>query len=212
MSNYSTPDEQMKESTESWAPVDRMKESTESWEVLSVPSASGIDTPEETFITVSQLLPPRKTKKEIRLEQLLSDAQRESLQNSARHSLRQSKQGSPTFPESPAESGDYYISYEEFNRQMLSPSNADGSTDWFWDWTYNENGAKVYHRRRIPRQPSIGKRRFFGLLLLTNFIALLLGAGLGYYLGKKILAGEELADINEWELLPSVEGSVFKFN
>jgi hypothetical protein len=112
--------------------------------------------------------------------------------------------------------------------------------------------------RRNPRTPSIGKRRFFGLLLLTNFLALILGAGLGwvdwefsfdgifskiesfaesfqdgvlvrkfeififdkfelisfsrYYLGKKIMTGEDSLEMNEWELLPSVEGSVFKFN
>lgn len=191
---------------------DRMKESTESWEVLSVPSASGIDPEEENFITVSQLIPP-KPKKDITLERLLIDAQRESLQNSARQSLRQSKQSSPVFPESPAESGDYYVSYEEFSRQMLSPSNADGSTDWFWDWNFTENGSRVYHRvRRSPRMPSVGKRRFFGLLLLTNFLALILGAGLGYYLGKKIMTGEDSLEMNEWELLPSVEGSVFKLN
>lgn len=48
---------------------------------------------------------------------------------------------SPMSPDSPTESGDYN---EESERQMLDPMNADGSTDWIWEWHNTGNGAKVY--------------------------------------------------------------------
>jgi hypothetical protein len=193
-----------------------MKESSESWEVLQVPSASGGDIEEEKLVTVSQLNLPPKPKKEASLERLLIEAQRESLQSSARQSVHHSKHSSPVFPDSPAESGDYYLPYDEFNRQrLLSPSAADGSTDWFWDWNFITNAvSKVEFQgqyvRRVPRKMSSVKRKFLGLLLLTNFLALILGAGLGYYLGKKILAGQE-ANHNEWDIISQVESGMFKY-
>lgn len=187
--------------------VDRMKESTESWEMLSVPSASGKET-EETILVSTAQYTSTKAKKSASMERLLIDAQKESLQNSARQSLYHSKRSSPMSPDSPTESGDYN---EEFERQMLDPVNADGSTDWIWEWHCVENGAKVLHRvRRAIKKPSSVKTKFWKILLLTNVLALILGAGLGYYLSTKI-SNVQSVENNEWDIFSALDPS-FKFH
>ncbi|GAU98951.1 hypothetical protein RvY_10021 [Ramazzottius varieornatus] len=187
--------------------MDRMRESTESWEVLSVPSASGRET-EETMLVSTAQYNSTQAKKSASMERLLFDAQKESLQNSARQSLYQSKRSSPMSPDSPTESGDCN---EEFERQMLDPVNADGSTDWIWEWHNTENGAKVLHRvRRVIKKPSSLKTHFWKVLILTNVLALVIGAGLGYFLSSRISSAQIMED-NEWDILSSMEPS-FRFN
>ncbi|XP_055328996.1 uncharacterized protein LOC129581785 [Paramacrobiotus metropolitanus] len=197
--------------------MNKMKESVDTWEVLQVPSASGQESLDASkLMAASQSNLTLKRKNEGSMERLLMDAQRESLQSSARQSLRQSKRSSPVFPDSPAESGDYFLGYDEFNRQiLLSPSAADGSTDWFWDWNYaaptSVHLKAKYHMSRSPKKICGAKRKFLGLLLLTNFLALILGAGLGFYLGRKILAGEE-PNLNEWDIISHVESRLYKYD
>ena len=72
-------------------------ESTESWEMLSVPSASGKET-EETILVSTAQYTSTKAKKSASMERLLIDAQKESLQNSARQSLYHSKRSRYIFP------------------------------------------------------------------------------------------------------------------
>ncbi|KAH6943032.1 hypothetical protein HPB50_014123 [Hyalomma asiaticum] len=121
------------------------------------------------------------------LEKLLLEAQRDSNVSSARGS------GSPKSPHSPAnETVPFIINREE--KQI--------ATDWIWDWSSrpDQQPPKDWNFRHpasiggIRKRPVLSLRGsriirladIFPLLLLSNILSILLGAGIGVCIGRRM--------------------------
>lgn len=121
------------------------------------------------------------------LEKLLLEAQRDSNVSSARGS------GSPKSPHSPSnETVSFIINKEE--RQPIP-------TDWIWDWSsrpdqqppkdWNFRHPVLSGSRKRPVLSLRGSRiirlaDIFPLLLLSNILSVLLGAGIGVCIGRRM--------------------------
>lgn len=121
------------------------------------------------------------------LEKLLLEAQRDSNVSSARGS------GSPKSPHSPSnEAVSFIINKEE--RQPIP-------TDWIWDWSSrpDQQPPKDWNFRHpvgsgSRKRPVLSLRGsriirladIFPLLLLSNILSVLLGAGIGVCIGRRM--------------------------
>lgn len=119
------------------------------------------------------------------LEKLLLEAQRDSNASSARGS------GSPKSPHSPSNETVSFI----LNKEEQIP------TDWIWDWSSRpdqqppkdwkfRHPGTVSHRKRSPLSLRgsriIRLADIFPLLLLSNLLSVLLGAGIGVCIGRRM--------------------------
>lgn len=137
---------------------------------------------------------------------LLREAQRESNQSSARVSLASSRRDSPgDSPKSPPNSPNTELNTEDdlkgvyINYCYREEPDAN-STDWIWDWSSRPELTppkdwKFKHPKRKSysiRHAKVGKNSLFSkevlyTLFITNFISLLLGAGVGLWLTRRSL-------------------------
>ncbi|XP_014273927.1 BCL2/adenovirus E1B 19 kDa protein-interacting protein 3-like isoform X3 [Halyomorpha halys] len=145
---------------------------------------------------------------------LLKEAQRESNQSSARHSLASSVKGSFVFsPKSPPNSPNTELSVEEelkgvyINYSGKDVEWIDKNTDWIWDWSSRPDQEppkdwKFRHpasRKMLSiRTAKVGKVALFSremmyTIVVTNVLSLLLGAGFGVWLSRR---GIMLSPIN----------------
>lgn len=122
------------------------------------------------------------------LEKLLLEAQRESNASSARGS------GSPKSPKSPHSPCNETLTF------VLNKEEKQIPTDWVWDWSSRPDQQPPKDWKF--RHPSNGNRKrptlslrgsriirladIFPVLLLSNLLSLLLGAGIGVYIGRRM--------------------------
>jgi len=135
------------------------------------------------------------------MQKLLWEAQRESNQSSARVSGASTRRGSPksppNSPNTELSSGDdlkdFYINRSRDDLSLFERN------DWVWDWSSRPDQQppkewKFKHPRKAGlsmRHSKVMKRglfsaEVFSILMLTNLVSLLLGAGLGFYIGKRL--------------------------
>lgn len=136
---------------------------------------------------------------------LLREAQRESNQSSRVVSLTSSRRDTPKeSPKSPPNSPN--LTDEELRGVYINYWNKDGgeyvnfqNTDWVWEWSSRPDqlppkGWNFKHPRRPAgysmRTMRFGKNALFSRevlysLLLTNFLSLIIGAGLGVWLSRR---------------------------
>lgn len=136
------------------------------------------------------------------MQRLLWEAQRESNQSSARVSCASSRRESP---KSPPNSPNVELSlgeelkgvYINYNKEDFLP--IAKSSDWVWDWSSRPDQQppkewKFRHPKRVclsmrhskAMKSGIFSTEVLSVMLLTNLVSLLLGAGVGFYLGKKL--------------------------
>lgn len=134
------------------------------------------------------------------VEKLLLEAQRESSHSSAVGSALSSYRDSPKSPHSPVNepaSTDAFI-INKITVDLLNKDKQVG-TDWIWDWSSRPDQIppkvwKFRHPQRTTlslRNSKVVKQGLFSsevlsILFLTNLLSLLLGAGVGLYIGKRL--------------------------
>ncbi|XP_067132925.1 BCL2/adenovirus E1B 19 kDa protein-interacting protein 3 isoform X1 [Centruroides vittatus] len=139
------------------------------------------------------------------VEKLLLEAQRESNHSSAVGSAISSYRDSPKSPHSPVNEpacSDAFI----INKVDILNRDRHVSTDWIWDWSSRPDQAppkiwKFKHPQRTTlslRNSKAVKQGLFSsevlsILFLTNLLSLLLGAGFGLYIGKRINSVSNIA-------------------
>ncbi|KAM7295832.1 hypothetical protein ISCGN_021078 [Ixodes scapularis] len=121
------------------------------------------------------------------LEKLLLEAQRDSNASSARGS------GSPKSPHSPSNETVSFVLNKQEEKQI--------PTDWIWDWSSRPDQQPpkdwkfrhpgVVANRKRPVLSLRGSRiirlaDIFPLLLLSNLLSVLLGAGIGVCIGRRM--------------------------
>lgn len=180
--------------------------------MTSTPKTSQVETLGESWVEVSNQTPDRVTplpfgsghNGDAVMQKLLLEAQRESNQSSAIVSLASSRRDSPKSPpNSPntelsghEELKDVYIN---FSREELA--GLERNSDWIWDWSSLPDQQppkewKFRHPRitRLSMRHSKAVKRgllsteVLSIVVLTNLVSLLLGAGIGYYIGKRLAA------------------------
>lgn len=137
---------------------------------------------------------------------LLREAQRESNQSSRVVSLTSSRRDTPKeSPKSPPNSPN--LTEDELRGVYINYWNKDAgehvnfqNTDWIWEWSSRPDqfppkmGWNFQHPRRRPgysmRLARVGKNSLFSRevlysLLLTNFLSLIIGAGVGVWFSKR---------------------------
>jgi len=130
------------------------------------------------------------------IEKLLWEAQKESNRSSATGSGPGSHSISPVTPQSPVYAEDHVSCVEAMlmNKEELMERSRQLSTDWIWDWTARpdlcetRNDIPGYEPVKKPRlslrqwavRRGLFSKEMLSLLLLTNLLSLLLGAGIGY--------------------------------
>ncbi|RWS15899.1 BCL2/adenovirus E1B 19 kDa protein-interacting protein 3-like isoform X2 [Dinothrombium tinctorium] len=129
------------------------------------------------------------------MEKLLRDAQKESNQSSAVCSGMNSHSISPVSPQSPVNISESISPVEALfmNKDEILQRSRQITTDWIWDWTLKSDSLLI--RDWIAQEPTkkgklnlrqwavrrgIFSKEVLSLLLLTNFLSLILGAGIGY--------------------------------
>ncbi|CAG2100206.1 unnamed protein product [Medioppia subpectinata] len=128
------------------------------------------------------------------LERLLWEAQKESNQSSFGGSARNSHSISPKSAQSPVFPVESLSPNESlFCKDEMLERSRQLSTDWLWDWSTRDQLPKEWTlNQMVPlrksrmslRQWAIRRGLFskevLSLLLLTNILSLILGAGIGY--------------------------------
>lgn len=136
---------------------------------------------------------------------LLREAQRDSNQSSRVVSLTSSRRDTPKeSPKSPPNSPN--LTEDELRGVYINYWNKEGgeyvnfqNTDWIWEWSSRPDqmppkGWNFQHPKRRPgysmRLARFGKNSLFSRevlysLLLTNFLSVIIGAGIGIWLSKR---------------------------
>jgi len=128
------------------------------------------------------------------LERLLWEAQKESNQSSVGGSARNSHSISPKSAQSPVFPIESLSPNESiFCKDELLERSRQLSTDWIWDWStrdqlpkeWSVNKMQPLRKTRLSLRQWAIRRGIFSkevlsLLLLTNILSLILGAGIGY--------------------------------
>ncbi|RWS30513.1 BCL2/adenovirus E1B 19 kDa protein-interacting protein 3-like protein, partial [Leptotrombidium deliense] len=129
------------------------------------------------------------------VEKLLRDAQKESYQSSAVGSGLNSHSISPVSPQSPVNVSESVSPVDALiNKEDLLQRNRQITTDWIWDWTVKSDAFRLQKEwntdepmkksrlnlRQWAVRRGIFSKEVLSILLLTNFLSLLLGAGIGY--------------------------------
>ncbi|XP_076372390.1 BCL2/adenovirus E1B 19 kDa protein-interacting protein 3-like [Tachypleus tridentatus] len=133
------------------------------------------------------------------IEKMLWEAQRESNQSSAIASRKSSHGSSPKSPCSPVSEPPhtpnelFFINKEDlFGKKQVV-------TDWIWDWSSRPDQLppkewKFKHPQRAGlslRHSKVVKHGLFStevlsILVLTNLLSLILGAGIGLFFGRRL--------------------------
>ncbi|KAK2584391.1 hypothetical protein KPH14_006775 [Odynerus spinipes] len=149
---------------------------------------------------------------------LLREAQRDSTQSSARHSLASSRRDTPRdSPKSPPNSPNTELSTEDELKGVYINYNCnkegellDKNTDWIYEWSSRPDQAppkdwKFKHPLGMTKRKTysirtakVGKNGLFSkevlyTLILTNFLSLLIGTGLGVWLTRRGLVLSRVA-------------------
>ncbi|XP_043505465.1 BCL2/adenovirus E1B 19 kDa protein-interacting protein 3 [Polistes fuscatus] len=148
---------------------------------------------------------------------LLREAQRDSTQSSARHSLASSRRGTPgASPKSPPNSPNTELcTDDELKGVYINYSNKEGeildkNMDWIYEWSSRPDQAppkdwKFKHPLGVTKKKSysirtakVGKNGLFSkevlyTLIITNVLSLLLGTGFGVWLTRRGLMMSRVA-------------------
>lgn len=134
------------------------------------------------------------------MEKLLWEAQRESNRSSAVASGKSSHGNSPKSPHSPvSEPPSNPHELLIINREDLLGKGGQAVTDWIWEWSSrpDQRPPKKWafkHPQRTGlslRHTKVAKRGLFStevisVLVFTNMLSLLLGAGIGLFIGCRL--------------------------
>ncbi|XP_013786304.1 BCL2/adenovirus E1B 19 kDa protein-interacting protein 3-like [Limulus polyphemus] len=134
------------------------------------------------------------------IEKMLWEAQRESNQSSAIASRKSSHGNSPKSPHSPViEPSHTPNELLIINKEDLLVGRRQVATDWIWDWSSRPDQLppkewKFKHPQRAGlslRHSKVVKHGLFStevlsILVLTNLLSLILGAGIGLFIGRRL--------------------------
>lgn len=177
--------------------------------MTSTPKSSHDDNLGESWVDLSEQNPDRVTPLPFGslhngdMQKLLWEAQRDSTQSSARVSGASTRRGSPKSP--PNSPNTELSSVEDLKDVYINCSKQDDllaldrNTDWVWDWSSRPDQQPPKEWKfRHPRKVCLSMRHskamkcglfsaeVFSILMLTNLVSILLGAGLGFYVGKRL--------------------------
>ncbi|XP_014673131.1 PREDICTED: BCL2/adenovirus E1B 19 kDa protein-interacting protein 3-like [Priapulus caudatus] len=142
------------------------------------------------------------------MEKLLIEAQRESNQSSAIGSKSNSKGNSPRGVQTPASISPKGLQSPSSGSELAGDFNGLSSriinedlkanTDWIWDWSSRPEPMppKEFKFRRPPQKAPLSIRNtkamktgfteLIPLLIISNLMSLVLGAGIGWFFAKKM--------------------------